>query len=194
MNSINRNSKSKPAFLLIAVLICTLVLSGCRTGGATIPKGWAGAVTDGTYLFVGSMEGNIVSISLDDGDFVFEPMPLEEKESGGGFLGCSQASTAVAMYGSPVLNGDLVYVAGYNGRIYAFNKQTGASRWVYPRDGYLESIVGSITSKETSLFCIFNQVTHGSEPRRPVGKSVPDRDKIWLTRGRGQHSVYRFIR
>ncbi|GAI09627.1 unnamed protein product, partial [marine sediment metagenome] len=36
----------------------------------------------------------------------------------------------------------LVYVAGYNGKVYAINTDSGAVRWVYPREGELQPIVG----------------------------------------------------
>jgi len=149
----NKKIILKTALIIIAALICSSMLSSCSAGGtAVIPKGWAGAVTDDTAIYVGSMEGNIVSIAKTDGSMLFNPVALEKQQSGGGFLGCSQASQAVAMYGSPVINGDLVYVAGYNGRIYAFNKQTGASRWIYPRDGYLANIIGGISVNSNTLY------------------------------------------
>jgi len=60
---------------------------------------------------------------------------------GGG--GCAAAPAGVAIYGTPVVSGDLVYIGGYNGKIYAFNSSSLEVRWVYPREGYLDGpIVG----------------------------------------------------
>jgi hypothetical protein len=44
----------------------------------------------------------------------------------------------VAIYGTPNIC-DLVYIAAYNGKIYAYTRTLGA-RWVYPREGYLQPL------------------------------------------------------
>ncbi len=154
MNNIkdSKNLITRVSLLLLVILLSALVFSGCRPGGTmVVPKGWSGAVTDNNTLFVGSMEGNIAAASIEDGRLIWAT-PLETGQVSGGWFGCSQATTTIAIYGSPSINGDLVYVAGYNGRIYAFNNETGATRWVYPRDGYLDNIVGGPLIESGNLY------------------------------------------
>ncbi len=130
----------KVSLLVIILLLGGLALFGC-TGVSTVPKGWSGGtMADGT-LVVGSMEGELVSINTSDGSRLWAE-PLKASESSGGGFGCAPASTVVAIYGSPAVGGDLVYVGGYNGKIYAITSKTGALRWVYPRQQYLKPIVG----------------------------------------------------
>ncbi len=137
--------------VLLLALIITISLVGlsCVKGLASI--GWSGGIVADDVLYVGSKEGRLVAINLTNesrlwsealkavsqpGLFSCSPM------SGGG--GCGQGSAGVAVYGTPVVSGELVYMAGYNGKIYACNIDNLATRWVYPRDSYLPSLVGGL--------------------------------------------------
>ncbi len=143
--------------LLLAILLLGgLVFSGCagaRTGA--VPRGWSGGtIADGT-LFVGSMEGKLVAANISDGSHRWPPVTLESPESpGGGLLGgCAPASTAVAIYGSPAVAGDSVYVGGYNGIIYAFDFGRDEPRWVYPRQGNIGGpIVGGLVVAQGKVY------------------------------------------
>ena len=65
------------------------------------------------------MEGKLIAVNTSDGSHLWE-IALETSKSAGGF-GCAPASTAVAIYGNPAVAGDLVYIGGYNGKVYAIN-------------------------------------------------------------------------
>jgi outer membrane protein assembly factor BamB len=152
------NEKTKTRSLLLSVLlllviISTLALFGCVSRGTlVVPRGWSGAATDNKTLYIGTMEGAISSVSLDTGRLLWTAN-LSSEQPSSGFLGCSQASTAVAIYGSPSYNGDLVYLAGYNGRIYAFSPGKNEPRWVYPRDGYIGgSVIGGTVFYDGNLY------------------------------------------
>ncbi|MFC2052177.1 PQQ-binding-like beta-propeller repeat protein, partial [Chloroflexota bacterium] len=121
------------------VLLVGLTFSGCA-GGGTVPRGWSGGAIADDTLFVGSMAGKVVAVDTIDGSRLWG-VTIETSEPARGF-GCAPASTSVAIYGSPAVTEDLVFVGGYNGIIYAFNLNTGALRWVYPRQGHLQPIVG----------------------------------------------------
>ena len=97
-------------------------------------------MVDGT-LFLGSMEGKLVAIDIDKQSRQWRDLLFEAPKQSGGF-GCAPAATSVAIYGTPVVEAGLVYVGGYDGKVYAVNADTGALRWVYPRQGYLKPVVG----------------------------------------------------
>ncbi len=135
--------------LMVMLLAVCLVSFGCVKGLA--PIGWSGGmVADGT-LYVGSKEGRLVAIGLaDESRRWAEPLKAASQP---GFFGCSPAmggggcgagSAGVAIYGNPVVSGELVCMAGYNGKIYAYNTDSLAVRWVYPREGYLQPFVGGL--------------------------------------------------
>lgn len=138
-----RKLQVRGLLLLVVLLLGGLVVVGC-VGGTTVPRGWSGgAIVDGT-LFIGSMEGKLVTISTADGSRL-RAVSLEVLAPSGG-LGCSApAPQAVAIYGSPAVSDNLVYVGGYNGIVSAFAFDRDEPRWVYPRQGSISgNIVGGL--------------------------------------------------
>ncbi len=136
-----------PAFLLALFTIVS-----CVPGGTAVPRGWSGGtIADGT-LFIGSMDGQIAAVNTTDGRLVWEtPIEISPQPSGG--FGCSAPPTTVAMYGSPAVSDNLVYVGGYNGKFYAFAPGEKEPRWVYPREGTLGSqIVGGALVVQEKVF------------------------------------------
>lgn len=137
--------------LLVVLLLVGLVVAGC-VGGTTVPRGWSGGtVVDGT-LFIGSMEGKLVTISTADGSRL-RAVALEALAPAPS-LGCSpSAPQAVAIYGSPAVSGELVYVGGYNGIVSAFAFDRDEPRWVYPRQGSISgNIAGGLTVAQGKVY------------------------------------------
>lgn len=146
---------------LLALLAALLVLSSCAGVGQTgIAQGWAGGTVADGILFVGSMEGKVIALDPSDGSLLGRPVSLEAKLPSGGLLGCTPGgTTAVAIYGSPVFNEDqgLVYVGGYDGKVYAFvfaeDGLRQEPRWVYPRQGGIGgAIIGGLTISHDKVF------------------------------------------
>jgi len=145
--------------LVVMLLVIGLASFGCVQG--LQPIGWSGgAISDGTLL-VGSKEGKLVAVNLADESRQWTE-PLKEVRQGGGFFGscapamagggCGAGSSGVAIYGTPAVSGDLVYIGGYNGKVYAFASATLATRWVYPREGNLEPIVGGLVVAQGKVY------------------------------------------
>lgn len=150
--------------LLIVLLIAVGILaSGCIKG--LVPIGWSGGTVDNDTLFVGTQEGKLVAIGVTDDSLRFASEQLKPT-SRSGLFGCSPiaaggcgAGAGVAIYGAPVVYNDLVFIAGYNGVVHAYSKETLALRWVYPRNDYLRDkdnnvvpIVGGISEYEGKLY------------------------------------------
>ncbi|MDO8686986.1 MAG: PQQ-binding-like beta-propeller repeat protein [Dehalococcoidales bacterium] len=139
------------ALLLVVLILLGLVVVGC-VEGTTVPKGWSGGtIVDGT-LFIGSMEGKLVTISTVDGSRL-RAVALGYTAPAAGF-GCSApAPKTVAIYGSPAVSDDLVYVGGYNGIVSAFAFDRDEPRWVYPRQGSISgNIVGGLTVAQGKVY------------------------------------------
>lgn len=145
--------------VLLLVLIFTIALVGfsCVKGLTSI--GWSGGAVHGGTLYVGSEEGRLVSIDLSNENRSWSEAlkPVSQPglfgcspATGGG--GCGTGSAGVAVYGTPVVVGELVYMAGYNGKIYACNIDNLSTRWVYPRDSYLTPVVGGMVAADGKLF------------------------------------------
>ncbi len=163
----NRVLVGKILLLTVILLLGGLVFLGC-TGA--IPKGWSGGAIADEALVLGSMEGKLVALDKSSGARLWE-IPFEASSSGGGF-GCATASTAVAIYGTPAVGDELVYGSGYNGKVYAINSGSGALRWVYPREGNLEPIVGG-------LVVAHGKVYFGSSDGKVYALDAVTGDKQW---------------
>jgi len=162
--------------LTILIIAVGMVGFGCVKGLA--PIGWSGGtVSDGT-LFVGSNEGRLVALNLSDESRLWSE-PLKQVSQGGLFGcspamggGCGAGSAGVAIYGTPVVYGELVYIAGYNGKIYAYNTEGLALRWVYPREDYLEPFVGGLVAADGKLYI-------GSENGKVYALDTATGDNLW---------------
>ena len=174
--------------VMLLVLVSGLTIPGCRELG-DVPRGWSGVVVADGALFLGSMEGKLVAIDESNQDRLWD-VPFESTKQTGGF-GCAQAPESVAIYGTPVVAGDLVYVAGYNGKLYAINA-TGEKRWEYPPEAELEPIVGGpavalgkvyIGCSDGKLYAL-DAATGGREWKFETG------DKIWSTLSANGDTVY----
>ena len=173
----------KPSLLLVILLLGMLVFSGCF-GGTNAPRGWSGAVVTDEILFVFSMEGKLVAANVTDGSRLWE-VTMAESSSSGGLLGCAPASTAVAVYGSPAVSGNITYIGSYNGKVYALVFDRDEPRWVYPREGNLgASIVGGLVVYQDKVYL---STTDG----RVIALNAADgykeweydeiKDKVWST-------------
>ncbi len=162
--------------LTILIIAVGMVGFGCVKGLA--PIGWSGGTVSGGTLFVGSNEGRLVALNLSDESRLWSE-PLKQVSQGGIFGcspamggGCGAGSAGVAIYGTPVVYGELVYIAGYNGKIYAYNTEGLALRWVYPREDYLEPFVGGLVAADGKLYI-------GSENGKVYALDTATGDNLW---------------
>ncbi len=144
---IARRIAGKRSLLALAGLaaIATLVLTSCTGGGAIVEQGWSGPVVDGGYLYMGSRGGKIVSIKasqLSDREPLRLDTWVKDRISSGGdkppakvleagewVFPPERSATIDAIYASPVLAGDKLFMGSLNQRIYAFDRKTGAYAW-----------------------------------------------------------------
>ena len=172
------------AFLLAALIITVGLISGCVRGAVAV--GWSGGEVAGDKLFVGSKEGRLVAVNIDD-DSILRADPLVGQTQGGLFscasIGCGGGSTAVPIYGTPAVSGELVYIAGYNGKIYAYRTDNLAQRWVYPREGYLQQFVGGPVAYQDKIFigCSDGKVYALDQETGDLLYEYQTGDKIWGT-------------
>ena len=147
------NWPSRIAFLLALIITVGLVAVGCVSG--LTPIGWSGGTVSNGFLYIGSQQGRMVSLNLTDDGRVFSEALAPVSNPGlfgcssataGG--GCSGGAAGVPVYGTPVVSGNLTYMAGYNGKVYAYNTSNLAVRWVYPREGNLQPFVGGLAVLE----------------------------------------------
>ena len=98
---------------LVALLAIFVTLSGCSS--TAVAAGWAGGTVSGDSVYTVSGQGQLVAMTT-SGTQQWAAA-VEGVAASGGFLGCSSPSTLVAVYGTPGIAGDYIYVAGYNGKM-----------------------------------------------------------------------------
>ncbi|MFC1910808.1 PQQ-binding-like beta-propeller repeat protein [Chloroflexota bacterium] len=158
---LNLNNKGKTCIRipLLILVVLSIVFSTACIGGMQ-PVGWAGVALSDGVIYTGTIEGRLIGIFPDGSRQWAEPLKIQS--SGGGFgcvpslyggAGCGQGSSAgVAIYGTPIVLNDLVYIAGYNGKVYAYNAKTLGQRWIYPRESYIDPIVAGMANDNDTIY------------------------------------------
>jgi outer membrane protein assembly factor BamB len=137
--------------LLVSLLAIILIFSGCIPGG-TRPLGWSGVAVAGDSLYFGSSDGKLVALEGVNGNPDWQVSLAGD--SGGGGLSCAGGASSVGIYGMPLAVGELIYVSGYNGTVYAINADSGNLRWQYPRveEAGLGSITGGVALAGENIY------------------------------------------
>jgi len=169
-----RKSKNKLS-LIFCVIILGLITLGCA-GPAW--QGWSGFTAYDGILYFGAMDGKVLAIDPSarsqglpfpsEGEWV---VPVKAQAAPGGMcgpLGCAPSAKPATIYGTPVVAGNLVYVATYagdSGKVMAINRLApgydeegipawNEGEWFYPRkeDKFIGAIVGSPIVVEDTLY------------------------------------------
>lgn len=129
--------------LFVAVLVLSSFAVSCVPGQGQPASGWSGTAYHDGIVYAGTRDGRVVAIDATTRDLLWS-RPLVTEAPGG--LGCGPAVVAAAMYSTPVVVDDFVYVGTYTasgGRMYALGVTDGEIIWEYPRGGaYIGTIVG----------------------------------------------------
>jgi outer membrane protein assembly factor BamB len=159
--------------LIPFLLLSLLTLVACARIG--VPNGWSGgAIVDNT-IYIGTSEGELRAIDRINGDTIWR-FALQGEER------------FRAVYGTPAVTEDTIYVGGYDSILYALSLD-GDLKWQEPLG---DSIVGSpvidgdfllVGSSDGNLYA-FNAIEETEEWRFPTG------GKVWSTPAVADDVVY----
>jgi eukaryotic-like serine/threonine-protein kinase len=142
----------KISFLIVVVLLTSLMAS-CIPGQGQPASGWSGTAFHDGVIYVGTGDGRVVAINATSGDLLWSRTIAVEAAGG---LGCGPSVVAAAIYTTPVVVDDFVYVGIYTaqgGRMYALGVTDGEVIWEYPRGGgYMGTIVGGPVISDEALY------------------------------------------
>ena len=177
----NKGLWGKAVLLLVTLLLSGVTVFGCLPGGS--PEGWSGGTIVNDTLFLGSMEGKLVALNAADGTRLWQVV-LEVGGASGGF-GCAPEHALAPIHGTPAVDGDLIYVAGYYGRIYVVSWSKRAREWKYPRgeDEFLQPIVGGVVVSGGRAYfgCADGKVYALDADSADLEWTFQTGDKIWST-------------
>ena len=161
--------------LILSVIALGLIAIGC---GGPAYQGWSGFAGHDGILYFGSMDGRVLAINTSarsqglpfpsEGEWV---LPVKAPAARGGMcgpLGCVPTAQPATVYGTPVVAGNLVYVATYagdSGKVMAINRLApgydeegipawNEGEWFYPRkeSKFIGAVVGSPIVVEDTLY------------------------------------------
>lgn len=130
------SSRMKQSKILVLVLIVCLplVLTSC-IGVAQPARGWSGPGVQDGIVYIASRDGGLMAVNSSNGDVLWFYAMVTT--SGGG-LSCGPTSTPTAIYATPIVDGDLVYVATYNGQALALSTLARSQNLTFPQQRYGE--------------------------------------------------------
>ncbi len=132
----------------LVLLTSIALLPGCLSTSAQA-SGWSGVAVTANGFYLASSQGELVALNAASGTRAWEEQ-LEATTSGG-FLGCGGSSTTT-VYGTPALDGNLAYVAGYNGKVYKFDLTSRTSSSKYPDSDHVSAIIAAPIVADGSVY------------------------------------------
>jgi outer membrane protein assembly factor BamB len=97
--------------------------------------GWSGPTVQDGIIYVASRAGGVVAVNSSNGDELWFYAMVTT--SGGG-LSCGPTSTPTAIYATPIVDGDLIYVATYSGQVLALSTLARSQSLTFPQQRYGE--------------------------------------------------------
>jgi len=176
--------KQPKILLLVIIALLPLTLVSCAPWGTQSAGGWSGTAVHDGIAYVGTVDGRVVAINSSTGnlEWSYSIAPVTAPSSG---LACGQTSAPTAIYGTPVVARDIVYIGTYSGQVYALSIADGEDMWVYPRTGSIGAIVGSpvvanetiyISSSDGNIYALAT-----SNGKREWYTDSPLADKLWTS-------------
>ena len=122
--------KQVKVLLIIVVSLFGLLLASCVPGGTRPAQGWSGTAFDDGTLYVGSVDGKIMAVNSSTRNLEWS-YAIVMSSSGG--MSCGRTSAPAAIYGMPVVDGDLVYIGSYAGKVLALSTSARSQRLSFPQ-------------------------------------------------------------
>ena len=129
--------KQAKILFFVVISLFALVLVSCVPGGAQPAKGWSGTAVHDGIIYTGSVDGRVVAINSSTGnlEWSYTIAPVAAPSSG---LSCGQSSVSSTIYGTPIVDGDIVYVGSYSGQVLALNTVARSQALAFPQTRYGE--------------------------------------------------------
>lgn len=155
-----RMKQPKILFLAIIASLPLVFVSCIGVGQAAI--GWSGPTVQDGIIYVASRDGGVVAVNSSNQDVLWF---YEMITTSGGGLGCGPTSAPMAIYATPIVDGEIVYVGTYGGQVLALSAlarrqnltfpqlRYGEWEWDCPLDGAKSNaIVADLSVHEDALY------------------------------------------
>ena len=116
--------------ILIALPLLLIALMGCA-GQIATPEAWGGGVADEYALYIGTREGDLRAIDIENGE-VQKRINLSVRENQPSLLGSRESDVPSGVYGTPLLRDGTLYFGIYHGVLYALSTPDLSTKWSEP--------------------------------------------------------------
>ncbi|MFC2017851.1 PQQ-binding-like beta-propeller repeat protein [Chloroflexota bacterium] len=168
--------RSGKTLLPVLLLLSLLLVMSCVSAPS---RGWSGPIVSDGIVYVGTIEGKVIALDASTGTLTQWEQELEEQKSSA--FSCSGGiSTPMSIYGTPAVKDNVIYVGGYDGKVYV-TKTDGFSSEPFDTG---DAIIGSPVIWEDTLFIgnsdgkFYALSTDNIKNEKWVFKTG---DKIWST-------------
>jgi outer membrane protein assembly factor BamB len=129
--------KQPKILLLVVIALLPLILVSCISGSTQLAKGWSGTAVHDGIVYAGTVDGRVVAInsSTENLEWSYSIAPVTTSS---GSLSCGQTSTTTAIYCTPVVDRDIVYIGTYSGQVLALNTLARSENLTFPQQRYGE--------------------------------------------------------
>jgi len=129
--------KKAKILLLIVIVLLPLTLASCSPWGSQSAGGWAGTAIHDGIIYVGTKDSRVVAInsSTENIEWDYPIAPVTAPSSG---LSCGETSVPTAIYSTPVVDRDIVYIGTYSGQVLAVNMLARSQDLTFPQQRYGE--------------------------------------------------------
>ena len=112
--------KQPKILFLVVIALLPLVLVSCIPGRVQVAGGWSGTAFCDGIIYTGSRDGRVVAINSSTQSPQWD------------------YSTNTAIYTTPIVDGDLVYIGTYSGQVLASNTLARSENLAFPQKKYGE--------------------------------------------------------
>jgi outer membrane protein assembly factor BamB len=145
---LSNTTKPRLSRILLLVVLALAALAAVGCAGAP-SRGWSGPWVSDNVLYVGTLQGKILAFDLVAADELWAES-VAQRTGGGGFMSCGRVSSAMGIYGTPMVRNEKVYVGAYDGSVlWVSTDGTAVSRSKFETEG---PIVGSVTIDGETLY------------------------------------------
>ena len=126
--------KKAKILLLIVIVVLPLTLVSCSPWGSQSAGGWAGTAIHDGIIYAGTKDGRVVAInsSTENLEWAYSIAPVTAPSGG---LSCGQTSVPTAIFSTPVVDRDIVYIGTYSGQVLALNMLARSQNLTFPQRG-----------------------------------------------------------
>jgi outer membrane protein assembly factor BamB len=126
--------KQTKILLLVVIALLPLALVSCAPWGTQTAGGWSGTAFHDGIIYVGTKDGRVVAVnsSTENPEWSYSTAPVAAPSGG---LSCGQTSVPTAIYGTPVVDRDIVYIGTYSGQVLALNMLARSQNLTFPQRG-----------------------------------------------------------